>query len=533
LQHTRLVFNRVGMSLVGAVLLFCLVFTSPVWAHASLISTKPADGTLLQAMPRHVVLRFSEPVSPLVLAIIEPDGTRLPIDQIEAKGAELLAAVPQGLGTGTHVLTWRVVSEDGHPISGSLVFSLGRHTAPPSTTASLDNPSVMALLWVGRIALYVGLFLGIGGVFARHWLFREGHHGQWPLTIFLLVGVLSLPVLLAAQGLDALGLPFSAVAQPGVWATGAKTSLGPALLVAASALGLAALSLSSGQTAGRILTLLALIGAGVALACTGHASSAPPHLLTRPLVALHGMAVAFWLGALLPILAAFKHIHPDAVPALLRFSRSVPAVLMVLIIAGATLAVIQLGSIASLWTTPYGRLLVAKLGLVMVLLLLGAWNRWRLTGPVAQGSNPARVRLVRSIGVELIVGLLIFGIVAGWRFTPPPRSIVSGEPVSLHLHSDKVMAHVILSSDRVGPVTISLALIKPTGAVLEAKEVSIELTLPAAGIEPVRRQAVRNDTGQWAINNVVIPLSGTWTVTANVLVSNFEAVKLSGELRFK
>ena len=139
---------------------------------------------------------------------------------------------------------------------------------------------------------------------------------------------------------------------------------------------------------------------------------------------------------------------------------------------------------------------------------------------------------MRSIGVELVVGLVILGFVAGWRFTPPPRTIVQGEPVSTHLHSAQVMVHVMASSDRAGPVTLTFMLIKPDGVTLAAKELSVDLTMPEAGIEPIRRKAELADAGTWIIRDVVIPLPGTWTVGANVLVSDFEAVKLSGQLTF-
>jgi putative copper export protein len=60
------------------------------------------------------------------------------------------------------------------------------------------------------------------------------------------------------------------------------------------------------QPVARGLSLAGLIGAGCALALSGHASSATPQLLTRPAVFVHVIGVAFWIGALAPLLAGLK-----------------------------------------------------------------------------------------------------------------------------------------------------------------------------------------------------------------------------------
>ena len=50
----------------------------------------------------------------------------------------------------------------------------------------------------------------------------------------------------------------------------------------------------------RGLSAVAMAGVGLSLAASGHAASAPPQWLTRPAVFLHGVAVAYWIGALCP-----------------------------------------------------------------------------------------------------------------------------------------------------------------------------------------------------------------------------------------
>ena len=123
----------------------------------------------------------------------------------------------------------------------------------------------------------------------------------------------------------------------------------------------------------RVLSLGALITAGLALALSGHASNAAPQLLTRPSVFVHVVCVAFWVGALLPLIAAVR--AGEGAP-LARFSRVIPYPLAALVLSGVILAVVQLDRVDALWTTSYGIVLSCKLAAVAALLALGLANRY-------------------------------------------------------------------------------------------------------------------------------------------------------------
>ena len=77
------------------------------------------------------------------------------------------------------MLAWRVASADGHPVGGSLIFSIGAPSAggPPDAVAPVDR-AVQAALWLSKVVLYAGLFFGVGGAFFLVWIgpaagFRE------------------------------------------------------------------------------------------------------------------------------------------------------------------------------------------------------------------------------------------------------------------------------------------------------------------------------------------------------------------------
>jgi copper transport protein len=61
---------------------------------------------------------------------------------------------------------------------------------------------------------------------------------------------------------------------------------------------------------------------------------------------------------------------------------------------------------------------------------------------------------------------------------------------------------------------------------LDAKEVTLVLSKPDSGIEPLKRPATKPGDGSWRVDNLVIPVPGRWMVRIDILVSDFEVVKI-------
>ncbi len=504
------------------------------FAHAALVATEPADGAVVAESPKQFSLTFSEPVSPLVLTLVRPDGTPVALSAFRLDGQTIVIDAPPepGGGLGTHVLSWRVISADGHPVGGSILFSIGAPSAAPAATEGVDW-WLGGAIWLVRTALYAGLFLGIGGAFAVAWLEDGKRDGARFAGWLMLLGLAAAPVALGLQGLDALGAPLSHFAEPVVWRTGAGTTYGWTVLIAVVSLvlGLASLALPRKRT-GRPLSLLALAGVGAALAASGHASAAEPQWLTRPMVFLHGAGIAFWTGALMPLGLALGRRGVEAKSMLMRFSAAILPVVGVLVLAGVVLAVIQVQAPAALVGTAYGRLLLAKLALLAVLFTLAALNRWRLTRPVEAGQQAARTRLVRAIGAELVLVLAVFGVVAGWRFTPPPRAlaIAAAQPATTHIHTLKAMADLSVTPGHAGLVSVSIVVMTGDFGPLPAKEVTLVLSKPESGIGPLKRPARMPGDGTWRVDDLVIPVPGRWTARLDILVSDFDMVQIEGPI---
>ena len=390
---------------VIAVLVAALLSPTGVFAHASLVRAEPADGAMMAETPKVLTLTFNEPVSVLVMRIVGPGGEVVTAPATAENN--VVTVTPPRLGQGSHVLSWRVVSGDGHPVGGSLLFSVGAASEPGATASS--NMVARSALWATKLAVYVGMVLGIGGVFFRTWI--EARAGATStLAALLAIGLIAAPLSVGLQGLDALDLTVSQLTQAEVWRAGWETAYGLTALTAEGAMLAGLFALAAPIRLARALALVGLAGIGLALALSGHAGTVAPRALTRLAVFLHGVCVAFWIGALIPLVVA---IRAGEGAALARFSRLAPLPLAVLVATGAALMLVQLDHVDALWTTRYGWVLVGKLVLVTALFALAAVNRHVLT-PRLQTGAAARP-LATSIRTELALALVILALVASWR----------------------------------------------------------------------------------------------------------------------
>src|ERR1700704_5898530 len=241
-----------------ATLLLVVCFGTKASAHASLVSAEPRDGSVLAQAPKRVELRFNESVTAGAVRVIDADGRLRGDAAVDATAETILVTLPDGLLPGTSIVSYRAISQDGHPVTGAVTFSVGAPTAtgaPADTSANID-----ALIWLARIGLYIGLFAGVGGVFFVAWIGRSDA-GSSAVRAALAVGLFGAVASLGLSGLDVLGLPFSGIVTAASWKVALGTSLGPALLIAIAAMAISLFAFRrpfSGMA--RALSLLGLAG---------------------------------------------------------------------------------------------------------------------------------------------------------------------------------------------------------------------------------------------------------------------------------
>lgn len=504
-------------------------------AHAALVAAAPADGIVLAAMPPQAVLTFDEPVSPLVFRLVLPNGTSQVLGHLQAADNKLRIDLPMQRQTGTYALSWRVISADGHPVGGAVVFSLGVAGAAPAIEPGSTLIVRQSAIWLARLALYIGLFFGVGAALFRACSPPGANSPVRCARMAIGLGLIAIPVSLALQGLDALNASWSALAGAQVWLTALRTTYSITLALALLAL-LAARGALAGASSGRIRlgAIAAVVLLGAAFAASGHASVAPPQWLARPAVWLHVVAVTAWLGALIPLLGLVRNNGVQLLPALTRFSYHIRWMVAVLLASGLLLAVLQLDHVAALWRTAYGQILLCKLVLVAILFLLAAWNRYRLTAAVLAGKKAARRALGRIITAEIVLALCVLGVVALWRFTPPARVMSAGAPVvvSAHLHGASAMVQAVYTqaagSGQAG--TLQLTLTDAQSAPLLPIAVDVSFLNASSGMEPLLRRATQVGPGHWEVRSLRLPKLQHWTLRLDIFISDFDRIQLEGQL---
>jgi len=112
-------------------------------AHTALASSDPAEGTMEDTAPAVVTLTFTENISPEFanIAVSGSDGRNWVSGPAQVTGPLLRISLSPDLPDGAdYTVGYRVVSADGHPVSGSFSFTVapvsGASAPPPPTTAA-------------------------------------------------------------------------------------------------------------------------------------------------------------------------------------------------------------------------------------------------------------------------------------------------------------------------------------------------------------------------------------------------------------
>jgi len=154
-----------------------LGLATPASAHNSLIGSTPRDGSSLQAGPTQIELKFDQPVQAgqglNSIAVLGPNNDHWEGGAPQVSSNVVTAPVRPLGPAGTYKVGWRILSADGHPVSGELTFTLttagtgtpappGQQAAPASSPSTEDS-GVPAWVWIvgAGVLLAAGLVLAL------------------------------------------------------------------------------------------------------------------------------------------------------------------------------------------------------------------------------------------------------------------------------------------------------------------------------------------------------------------------------------
>lgn len=462
-----------------------LLAARPLAAHTKLTASSPAAGATLATPPAELRLTFSERLQLAFteVRLLDAAGVSQALAPLAADPADSLsirAAVRATLAAGIYRVQWQTAGRDGHPIRGSFSFTVAAPQHPVTAAAEVrrvdssfaDTASVhsvhervhasdpaepgeatleyRAARWTEFVAL-----LGLVGaiVFRLAVLPRLGgpvsmqHDGadaarQVGLGALVLLGAAWVARLVAE--LTALTAGMTGDLQlDQLFATPWGEAWTPGLI--ALPVAFAAMMVARRWRAGWHLAALAAVFLAATPGRTGHAAAATQRTgLSMFSDVWHVVASGAWLGTLLVVviagipallrarrLATASQGAPDAagdvptIAGLIRAFHPVGLVSAAAVVAtGLVSAWLRVGTVAALFGTSYGRLLLLKLAFVAVVLAMGGlhWRGIRTGGPaMAEGDEePAAHRFRRTATIELLVGAAVLAVTAVLVVTSPP-----------------------------------------------------------------------------------------------------------------
>jgi copper transport protein len=397
------------------VLLCAAAFPAAAQAHANLLRTDPAAGTVVTSAPRQVVLHFDQEVREVASTVMNDQGQAVTAAAAHTAPNDVRALViplKPGLPDGDYTVRWQIVSTDGHIISGVFAIGIGAGRPPPQAaeaqTATLDWPFL-----ISRFAYFCGLMLVIGGVVFRAGIWRPvlaSIDGQpramadlreriRSTQVFTAAAVLMLAggwVALTRQGSEVAGVSFweafdhRGPVASAIQATRFGREFGRGIDLAAifCICAAAAFAMVRRSRLGAAALTLPAIALGVwtivVPGYSGHAGDPGRGVLTIAVDAAHVAAAAVWIGGLAQLVLVVPHATRGLADqargrvrrtVLGRFSTAALGSVIVVSVTGVGRALWEVGTVSQVWSTGYGRALVVKTVLLGGLVALGYRNR--------------------------------------------------------------------------------------------------------------------------------------------------------------
>jgi copper transport protein len=321
-----------------------------------------------------------------------------------------------------------------------------------------------------------------------------------------------------------------------------------------------------------VLYVGALLGLGVlaTVSFAGHAASGDLVPLALVTDVVHLAGVSAWLGGLAMLLVAVLRRPPapdgaadsdgatdstdpadvarlDRVVG--RFSSLAFGAVVAIVASGVVQAWRQLGSFAALVDTAYGRLLVAKVVLVALMLAGAAASRaWVQAhvgapagttapapalspgpGAAAAGSGTGRDLggIRRSVGAEALLAVAVLAVTAGLVNAVPGETAQAGEGFAAEMHGTDVLVEAEVEPAEAGPVDVTVRALDHDGTPLDPEEVTASLSLPERELGPLDLTLEERGAGEFASTGAELPFPGEWELEVVVRTTDIDQDRLS------
>jgi copper transport protein len=532
--------RRVIASLVSFVVaIACLLSLSPssASAHAILDSSTPSPSSVVAVSPSEIRLDFNEQVEASFgdIRLFDSKQREIDIDKTIRSDIDnsIVSAQLPALKDGVYVAVWRVVSADGHPANGAFPFEVGETSSGNSNdllqkillglnkTSDLETP--MALM---RFVAFLSTMILIGSAT----LARQGQHfsvrGLVRLAQYATIGIAigSVGVLLL-QGPIATGRSWGSVFDGAVLSDVITTRLGVAvllrLLLVVAWGGLLLFATSSSHRRWKLTAVITSVLLVATFSFSGHPSAAPNSLFFIPIDMAHFVSLSMWVGALFALVVVSRTEHAQEY--VQRFSRIATFAMPVAVVTGVIQGLHLVGGISAMTKSDYGRLLIVKTILALIVIGLGTRARRRLHSVEPKSAG-------KTIRLEALIVILVVACTALLVGKSP---VVADSFDDLTFSASLVQANVVgdfsVLPTKVGAAEVHAIMSPPGGAMSPVVNVVVTFALPSRDIPAIPVVMSSVGPNHW-VGVVQFPYEGKWQMEIRVSPKKNETLLYKSEV---
>ncbi len=512
-------------------------------AHAVLESSVPDANAVVAVSPPTISLTFSSPVAftAQLPQLFDPHQQKVSIPKptLQAGGTRIEIQPPH-LGRGTYTVTYRVESTDGHSIRGVRIFSVG---APSGGDHShlLDHGStsravgiyvgVLRAVAFGAFTIAVGsvLFVAICGA----WLAGSRRAQMLSGVALFVLGVAAIAQCFAIHAFTSGG-SFGDITSFAHFRSALHTDHGKELtirfgLCLVGILVFARHRLRTHRAAGLTMVWAWAIALAATFSLNGHPRSGRWQNLAMGLDTAHIIAASAWIGGLVALVfvaltnTEVEH-HGGAAK---RFSKVAFIAVVVVASTGSLQAVRQLAAISDLWSSTYGRLLIAKVVVIAMILAFANHSRKLTLAENVDGKKLRSMVAVETIGAAIVISLTALLVNA-----PPPQDLKAAATTPATRSFDTtIVSHGYTFAIQLNPASSGSTMLMIQ--VLDdhhspAKLDKLEVTMrPTSGaIDPLTIDFTQKGS-MYMSKSLVIPSPGAWTIAIRALPDPFSSFTFS------
>lgn len=539
-----------------AVLIFYFIGVNTVSAHAYITNSTPSENEILETAPNNVYIEFNEKIQTgfTILNVLNSSGERVDQKNVQIDPnteKSITVDLKPDLPNDIYTVEWRVVSADGHSVSGMIPFSVGELPEGATFPTQQENGNMFTFIstMINKGFLYIGftLYMGLvlfyliwykGNTLSNRLVKRTKSVSITTITL-LAISIVSF-IIIQTQSYAGGGL-LAALSVSNLLETLKSTKEGTIWILQIILLVILFVShLSIWKKEAYlekkrwVIPGLAFLGIMLSKAFLGHPSSSPYETVAILFDFAHLVSASIWLGGMLVILLFLREGifarkgegHDLYWGSMEKYSLWALFSVAVLVISGAINGSLLIPDFHSLVSTAYGKVLLIKVGLLVLMLIFGAYHL------VSRILLKKKEFYKLSIKIEIALGILVLLVTSAFTQIQTPTLPIDlpfyeeaelgyNENISLSITPKKtgvqnqyelfVFDNNRKPIDPIEQITISL--------INGEKETSFPLT--------------KEKDGHYLAENLQLNQPGNWEVEIHVLTDELESLDYSFKIQVR